>query len=65
MAGAASREPLNERRRTRPHELAQDLDRSADDLLHLRDRIPLLALIRALLHAFRSGEREVHLPAVR
>lgn len=41
--------------------LTDQLERSADDVLALRERVSLVALIRALIKAYRTGNREFEL----
>ncbi len=51
-------------RRGSARTLADELEYSADRLLHMRDRVSLLGLIKALLRAFRSGEQEIDMTPV-
>jgi len=64
MPSITTYEPPTKERRRVERTLADELDYSADQLLHLRDRVSLVALIKALLHAFRAGEQEVRMTRV-
>ena len=42
-------------------DLGEDLDRSADQLLRLRGRVPFWSLMKALYRAFRKGDSIISL----